>query len=176
MLRNFRDDSIMKTKAGSSFMLAFNTWYYSFSPPVANYIANHQIARTTMQAILYPMIGILGLSYGVFNEASAVPELAIVLAGVIASGLLGTFYLGLPVGVLRAKVKRLHATARGKRLERLLLGAVIANGTLLALGELAASSTLLMIASSALVLSTMLLACAATSNRIARLTIRGRTS
>jgi len=176
LLRNFRDGSIMKTKAGSNFMLVFNAWYYSFSPPVANYIANHGIARTTMQAVLYPMIGILGVSYGVFNATSALPELAIVLAGVVASVLIGAFYLGLPVGILRAKVRRLRATNRGKTLETLLAYAVAANGALVAIGELAASSTLLMIATSALVLSTMALAAATVSNTMVRLSVRSRAS
>ncbi len=40
-LRNFRDAAILKTKAGSAFMIAFNTWYYSFSPQVANQIAHN---------------------------------------------------------------------------------------------------------------------------------------
>jgi len=129
-----------------------------------------------MQAVLYPMIGILGVSYGVFNATSALPELAIVLAGVVASGLIGAFYLGLPVGILRAKVRRLRATNQGKTLETLLAYAVAANGALVAIGELAASSTLLMIATSALVLSTMALAAATVSNTMVRLSVRSRAS
>ncbi|HUK51278.1 MAG TPA: CFI-box-CTERM domain-containing protein, partial [Terriglobales bacterium] len=34
-LRTFRDQQIMNTFAGRSFMIAFNAWYYSFSPQVA---------------------------------------------------------------------------------------------------------------------------------------------
>jgi hypothetical protein len=158
----------METNAGSSFMLAFNAWYYSFSPPVANYIANHGIARTVMQGLLYPMIGILDLSYGAFNAARGIPELAIVLAGLIASGMLGAFYLGLPTGILRGKIKRIRATNLGKRLQKLLAGAGLTSGALLAAGEISGSSLILMIASSALVLSTILLAATTTSNRLAR--------
>jgi len=173
VLRNFRDNSILSTKAGSSFMLAFNAWYYSFSPPVANYIANHWIERTVMQAVLYPMIGILSLSYGTFQATSAYPELAIVLAGLLASGMLGAFYLGLPFGFLRAKVKRFRATNLGRALERTLAGAVVASGCVLVLGELTGSSLALMLSSSALVLATILLAATATSNRVSRLLAGG---
>ena len=159
----------MNTNAGSIFMLAFNAWYYSFSPPVANYIANHEIARTAMQGILYPMIGILYLSDGVYNAAKGVPELAIVLAGIIVSGMLGAFYLGLPTGIVRGKVKRIRATSLGKTLQSLLASSALMSGALLAAGEVSKSSLILMIASSILVLSTILLAATATSNRIARI-------
>jgi hypothetical protein len=174
LLRNFRDDSILKTKAGSNFMIAFNAWYYSFSPPVANYIANNWAARTTMQALLYPMVGILGVSYGVFNAGGTYPELAIVLAGVMASGMLGALYLGLPAGVVRGRIKRFRTAKLGGSLEKTLIGASIASGSALAIAELTASPLALMITSSALVLSTLLLASTATSNRIARLVAGGR--
>ena len=172
VLRNFRDNSIMRTNAGSNFMLAFNAWYYSFSPPVANYIANHWVERTFMQALLYPLVGILTLSYKTFQATSASPELAITLAGLLASGLIGAFYLGLPLSLLRAKVKRLKGAAVGRHLAKLLFAAVISSGLGLALGEIASSSPTLMISSAALVLSTMLLSATATSNRIAPMLAR----
>ena len=162
----------MKTEAGSSFMLAFNAWYYSFSPPVANYIANHWVERTFMQGALYPLIGILTLSYGTFQATSAFPELAIILAGILASGLIGAFYLGLPLSLLRGKIKRLRGVGIGRSLERLLGGAVIASGLALVFGELMGSSLALMIASATLVLSIILLSATATSNRIAPLIAR----
>ena len=37
LLRGYRDDAV-KSSIGWSFLLMFNTWYYSFSPKVANYI------------------------------------------------------------------------------------------------------------------------------------------
>ena len=173
LLRNFRDDSILRTKAGSNFMLAFNAWYYSFSPPVANYIANHWVERAVMQGALYPMIEILSISYGTFQATSAYPELAIVLAGMLASGMLGAFYLGLPAGLLRARVKRFRATNLARSLERILAGAVMTSGCALAVGEISGSSLVLIVSSSALVLSTILLSSAATSNRITRLLTEG---
>ena len=67
LLRNFRDNSIMKTQAGSNFMIAFNAWYYSFSPYVANYLAGHWVERTIMKGVLYPLVGTLILSQGVLG-------------------------------------------------------------------------------------------------------------
>lgn len=155
-------------------MLAFNAWYYSFSPPVANSIAASPAAKTTMQGVLYPLVGILSLSAGTFQTASAYPELAIVLAGLLASAMIGAFYLGLPLGVLRGKVRRFRATGMGASLEKTLaVGAAVSIAALL-IGEVAQSSLLLMIASSSLVLATILLSATATSNGLARLLDAGR--
>jgi len=169
LLRNFRDNEILSTRAGSSFMLAFNAWYYSFSPPVANYIASHSVARLVMQGVLYPAIEVLGISQSTFKAASAFPELAIVLSGLVASAMLGALYLGLPIGLVRAKVKRLRAARTGRSLERILAGAVIVSVSALAAAELTGSVTGLMISASALVLSTLLMSATGMSNRIARL-------
>ena len=146
-------------------MLAFNAWYYSFSPPVANYIASHWVERTFMQAILYPLVGILTISDGAFQATSASPELAIILAGALASAMIGAFYLGLPLSVIRGKVKRLAGTSVGKALERVLALAALTSVSALALGEVTNSSPVLMIASATTVLSIMLLAATATSNK-----------
>jgi hypothetical protein len=150
-------------------MIVFNAWYYSFSPPVANYIANHWIQRAAMQVLLYPMVGMLGVSSEAFKLTSAYPETAIVLAGVLASAMLGAFYLGLPVGVLRARVKRFNARSLGRALEQVLAGTTITSGSILVLGEMTGSSTILMISSAALVLAMMLLSSTFVSNRIAQL-------
>lgn len=176
VLRNFRDNSIMRTNAGSNFMLAFNAWYYSFSPPVANYIASHWVARTVMKAALYPLIGILTLSDGTFQATSASPELAIILAGLLASGMIGAFYLGLPLSLIRGKVKRLAGASVGRALERVLALATMTSVLALAIGELTNSAPVLMITSATTVLSTILLAATATSNRFAPVIARGKVS
>lgn len=157
-------------------MLAFNAWYYSFSPPVANYIASHWVARTVMKAALYPLIGILTLSDGTFQATSASPELAIILAGLLASGMIGAFYLGLPLSLIRGKVKRLAGASIGRALERVLALATMTSVLALAIGELTNSAPVLMITSATTVLSTILLAATATSNRFAPVIARGKVS
>ncbi len=156
-----------KLKAGSSFMLAFNAWYYSFSPYVASYISTHWVDRAIMKAVLYPLVGILALASATFSATSSKPEFAALLSGLVASGLIGAFYVGLPFGVLRSKIRRL----RGMRVQRLLeesLAALFLSGmATLLLGELFSSSILLMTAASTIVLSTLLLSAAYTSSKIA---------
>jgi hypothetical protein len=46
------------------------------SPYVARYLNGHLVERTVLRGVLYPLIGILGLSSLVFSEASGFPELA----------------------------------------------------------------------------------------------------
>jgi hypothetical protein len=164
LLRNFRDNSIMRTQAGSSFMLAFNAWYYSFSPGVANYISAHWVDRGVMEVVLYPLVGILYLTSNLYTVTSAFPEFAVLLSGLVASSLIGAFYLGLPLTLIRAKTRRFRRLVALQRyLGFTLLGALAVFTTAEAFG----SPTLLMISSATIVLSTMLLAGCLTSSRIA---------
>lgn len=165
LLRNFRDNSIMKTQAGSNFMIAFNAWYYSFSPYVATYISSHWAVRTVMKGVLYPLVGMLYLTSRLFSATSAVPELAALFSGLLASSLIGAFYLGLPLGLILGKSRRLRNLAK---LQRYLSMALLSGLGGLLLGEVLASPLSLTISSCVIVLSTFFLAALATSGRIAR--------
>jgi peptide/nickel transport system substrate-binding protein len=146
-------------------MLAFNTWYYSFSPSVANYLGDHSIERSVMRVVLYPLVGILYLTSNLYARTSAFPELAILLSGLLASSLIGAFYLGIPLTIIRSKTRGVRKLSTLKRyLSVLLLAAV----TMLVVGELTTSTTILMISSTSIVLSTMLLSALVTSSKIAK--------
>jgi hypothetical protein len=73
-LRSFRDRIVRKTFAGDSFMAAFNTWYYSFSPPVADLIASHDLAKEVVKVGLYPLIGILHVAAAAHIPFKDAPE------------------------------------------------------------------------------------------------------
>ncbi len=167
-LRNFRDNSIMKTRAGSGFMTAFNAWYYSFSPYVASYLANHWVERTITKGALYPLVGILFVTSGLYSVTAAYPELAAVLSGLLASSLIGAFYLGLPLSVIRAKVRRLDGSRAEWLLEKY-LGVMLLGGlATLLLGELYAIQVLLIVSSATIVLSMLFLSASIISRRIAK--------
>jgi len=148
-------------------MIAFNAWYYSFSPNVAGYESNHLVERTVMKGVLYPLIGILKLSSLTFSATSAVPELAALLSGLVASSLIGAFYLGLPLSLIRAKIRRLRASKAQRTLERMLAVTLLGGILALLVGELLAAPVLLMIASVTIVLSSLFLSAVFTSGRIA---------
>ena len=82
-LREFRDHRIMSTMAGSSFMNVFNSWYYSFSPSVADYEREHTWAQSTVKTAIYPLLGILHIAEKGYNLAEG--ESGSVLAGFAAS-------------------------------------------------------------------------------------------
>jgi streptogramin lyase/uncharacterized membrane protein len=168
LLRNFRDNSILKTSAGSGFMIAFNSWYYSFSPAVASYIDTHGVERGAMKVLLYPAIGIMFVSSGVFTAAGAFPELAAVLSGLLASLLLGAFYVGLPLGLIMAEVRRMRVWRRARMLEKILGATLVAGLGGVLLGELVPYGPLMIAATTTAVLATLLLAAFVTSATISK--------
>jgi len=167
LLRNFRDNSIMKTRAGYEFMVVFNAWYYSFSPFVARSITSNHIEQAIMKVALYPLVGILALSSDTFALTKGDPEVAVVLSGLEASFLIGAFYLGLPIGLLRARVKRLTDERSQKFLMKFLVRSLVSGIAVLWLGEVLTAPVLVMISASTVILSTLILSGTMTSSLIA---------
>jgi len=156
-LRGFRDNLVLKTQAGSAFMQVFNAWYYSFSPSVAQFIASNDPIRAPVRVVLYPLLGVLGISAFTYSLFSATPESAIVMAGLVASSLIGLVYLTpfTLVGMRSlTRRKRINTISLAKAS---LLVLVTALG-LLAAGELAGSFLMLAVASSAIVLTCIIAA------------------
>jgi hypothetical protein len=150
-LRNFRDGLVLSTRAGSAFMDVFNAWYYSFSPSVAGFIASNDPLRAPVRVILYPLLGILGISAFTYSMFSGAPEFAVVIAGLVASSLIGLVYLTPFTFVgMRALTKRRNIKVTGVVKGSLLLLATAL--ALLAAGQVAGSFLMLAVASSAVVL------------------------
>jgi hypothetical protein len=166
LLRDFRDNSILKTNAGSDFMVAFNAWYYSFSPYVAAYLNTHWVERTVMKGVLYPLLGILYLTSNVFSATSSYPELAALISGLLASSLIGAFYLGLPLGVLRARIRRLRDWKGQGMLERALAAMLFGGLGTLMFGELFSSQPALIISTATIVLSSLSISSAIVSRKV----------
>ena len=149
-------------------MIVFNTWYYSFSPHVANYLTDHWVERTVMKGVLYPLIGIISLSSATFVATSAYPEIAVLLAGLVASSLIGAFYIGIPLSLVRARIHRLSAKRSAPLLTQSIGITLLAGLIALAIGEATASQVILMVASSTIVLSTLTLSSIATSSFLSK--------
>jgi len=98
-LREFRDNMVLSSFAGGSFMQAFNAWYYSFSPSVAEFISEHSTAKAVSRATLYPLVRILHLSSEAYSAFGSDSEMAVIVTGLIASSLIGVAYL-LPIMIL----------------------------------------------------------------------------
>lgn len=99
-LRHFRDRYILSTASGSAFMNTFNSVYYSFSPQVAEYERGQPWLQGMVKMALYPLFGILVTAekgYAVLGG-----EAGSILAGAIASALIGAVYLW-PVGFVACR-------------------------------------------------------------------------
>jgi len=132
-------------------MDVFNAWYYSFSPSVAQLIAGNDALRAPVRVMLYPLLGVLGLSALTYSMLTWAPEFAIVTAGVVASSLIGLVYLTpLTLVGIRSLTKRRRVRANSvARGSLMLLSLALA---LLTAGEVAGSFLLLAVGSSAIVL------------------------
>ena len=60
-LRELRDNSLLQTKSGTSFMTGFNQFYYSFSPTVADWERENPIFKEFVKVSLTPMISSLSI-------------------------------------------------------------------------------------------------------------------
>jgi len=159
-LRGFRNDFILKTYSGSKFYVAFNAFYYSWSRPVAVFIGEHEVIRTIMKFVIYPLIGALELTANVVLPWSGTaPEAAAIVAGFIASCLIGLIYffpLALAIRYALTKVMTIRPVTR-RFLKYNMLFVLIMIPTI-ATGIMMNSSILTIITTSLYVLATVMLA------------------
>jgi hypothetical protein len=102
-LRNFRDDKIESTAAGSSFIQSFNLWYYSFSPSVAEYERGQPWLQHTVRLFITPLLAILQLSENGYSFIDGEP--GALVSGAIASSLIGMVYFS-PLALVALSRKR----------------------------------------------------------------------
>ena len=60
-LRELRDNYLMKTESGSSFMSGFNEFYYSFSPTVADLERESPVFKESVKLFITPLITSLSI-------------------------------------------------------------------------------------------------------------------
>ena len=60
-LREIRDNTVMSTESGTTFMTGFNQFYYSFSPAVADLERENPVFKETVKVALTPMLTSLTL-------------------------------------------------------------------------------------------------------------------
>jgi hypothetical protein len=172
ILRNFRDQMIMKTYAGSNFMIVFNAWYYSFSPNVAQYIAQHSAAKAVMKAALYPLLGIMRLGTVVFQSTSVSSEGATIFAGLVISSLIGEAYLAIPMTIVRKISSRARSVAgRLEKILSMILSTALATIFLIDISHV--SAFLMSVSSAIVVLATMFMSGLMVSRIIVRVTETG---
>jgi len=161
-LRGFRDNYILSTDSGSSFMKVFNSWYYSFSPSVANYERQNQWLQQAVRVIIYPPIGILSISESVAKIFSGMNEVGAVLSGITASFLIGGIYLS-PFTLLFKKVRKSRIDYR---IVVFILSAAIA---ILGISIVIGNQIVMMVTTSSLVLTVIIVSSICFGNLISHL-------
>ena len=61
LLRELRDNTLLKTSSGSSFMTTFNSIYYSFSPTVAEWERQNPLFKEAVKLTITPLISTLSI-------------------------------------------------------------------------------------------------------------------
>ena len=101
-LRELRDNQLLNTEAGTSFMTGFNQFYYSFSPIIADYERENPVFKEMVKIAITPMISSLSLlNYVDMNSESEVLGYGISLI-LLNLGM----YLGIPAVVIVGIRKR----------------------------------------------------------------------
>ena len=60
-LRELRDNKLLQTESGTSFMNTFNDFYYSFSPYIADYERENPVFKEIVKIAITPMISSLSI-------------------------------------------------------------------------------------------------------------------
>ena len=60
-LREIRDNTVLQTESGTSFMTGFNQFYYSFSPAIADYERENPAFKEAVKVTLTPLLASLTL-------------------------------------------------------------------------------------------------------------------
>jgi len=97
-LRELRDNTILNTKSGMAFMTAFNQFYYSFSPTVADFEREQPVFKEAVKIILTPML----TSLSILNHVNIDSEQEMLGYGISIVLLNIGMYIGIPVfGILK---------------------------------------------------------------------------
>ena len=77
-LRELRDNSLLQTKSGTTFMAGFNQFYYSFSPTISDWERQSPIFKETVKITITPLI----MSFLVLNYVEMDSEVEVLGFGI----------------------------------------------------------------------------------------------
>ena len=101
-LRELRDNTLLNTESGTSFMSTFNDVYYSFSPVIADMEREHPVFKEMVKVVITPMIS----SLSILNYVDMDSESSVLGYGISLILLNLGMYLGIPAVVIIGIKKR----------------------------------------------------------------------
>ncbi len=94
-LRELRDNYLMKTESGSTFITGFNQFYYSFSPTIADWERQNPVFREAVKLAITPLI----TSLSILNYIDMDSEIEVLGYGISLILLNVCMYIIAPVGI-----------------------------------------------------------------------------
>jgi len=101
-LRELRDNKLLQTESGTSFMNTFNNIYYSFSPIIADYERENPTFKEIVKIVITPMIS----SLSILNYVDMDSEVEVLGYGISLILLNLGMYVGAPTIVIVGIRKR----------------------------------------------------------------------
>ena len=101
-LREIRDNTLLSTESGASFMTGFNQAYYSFSPAIADLERENPMFRDTVRGVITPAMYALN----VMTLADPGSEASVLAFGILSIGIIGGMYVAGPYLAVRAVRRR----------------------------------------------------------------------
>ena len=114
-LREIRDGPLLRTGAGSAFMSAFSSVYYSFSPAVADAERQSPELRGAVRALVAPMVLVAHAAMSPLADWQEGGEGAALLLGMLALSAILGMYVAAPACAAWLATSRIRAARRGRR-------------------------------------------------------------
>ncbi len=95
-LREFRDNTLLKSESGKLFMSSFNQFYYSFSPIIADLERENPLFKEMVKITITPMVS----SLSILNHVEMDSESSVLGYGISLIILNLAMYVGIPASVI----------------------------------------------------------------------------
>ena len=106
-MRSVRDDMVGSNTVGKSIVKGWNSFYYSWSPPIAAAIAESNVLRSVFSIALMPLLGTMHVVAYQYNLLAPInPTFASVTSFITAALLSIAIYIALPIFLLMLLYKR----------------------------------------------------------------------
>ena len=99
-LRELRDNTVLQTESGTSFMIGFNQFYYSFSPAIADYERENPVFKEAVKLTLTPLLTSLALLQ--YADIDSEPEMLGYGIGVILLNI-GMYFVAPAVLIMKVR-------------------------------------------------------------------------
>ena len=110
-MRYVRDGLIGSSDIGKTLAGAWNAFYYSWSPPIAQVMAGSPTLQTVFRTLLLPLVGIVHVAAQVFNAVAPVnADLASAVAFAFSAFMCIMVYVAMPLKTFLAILKKFRAS------------------------------------------------------------------